>query len=109
MPTNEPASAGLTTGGRKYWVVGDYVDVKVSGKQTNGDFAVIETVVMPGCGPPLHTHHREHESFFVLEGEIEFTVDGKVVAAKAGSLVHGGKGIPHRFVNPGSRPAKCSS
>lgn len=91
---------------RKYWVVGDVVDIRIGGSETNGEFAVIETTVLPGGGPPLHTHHREHESFYVIEGEIEFTVDGKAIIAPAGSLVHGRKGIPHRFQNKGASPAK---
>ncbi|MDQ3933387.1 MAG: cupin domain-containing protein, partial [Actinomycetota bacterium] len=28
--------------------------------------------VPPGAGPPPHVHTREHETFYVLEGEVEF-------------------------------------
>lgn len=91
---------------RKYWVVGDLVEIKVGKNETEGMFSVIETTVPPGGGPPLHTHHREHESFYVIDGEIEFTVDGTKIVAPAGSVVHGRRGVPHRFENRGEKPAR---
>jgi hypothetical protein len=46
----------------------------------------------------MHVHAREDEWFYVLEGELTFWVDGRVVVAPAGSFVLGPRGIPHTFL-----------
>jgi quercetin dioxygenase-like cupin family protein len=65
-----------------------------------------EARVLPGGGPPPHIHHREDEAFFVLEGEVTFTLNGKRVVAKAGAFIQGRRGVPHAFKNEGSVPAR---
>ena len=52
----------------------------------------------PGCAAPLHIHHREDETFIVLEGEIEFTIGGQKIDAGPGSIVFGPRGVPHSYV-----------
>ena len=59
----------------------------------------------PGGGPPPHVHRRE-EGFFVLEGEITFTVNGKWVVAQAGTFAIMPVGSQHSFMNESDRPAK---
>src|SRR5262245_8462149 len=51
----------------------------------------------PGAGPHFHKQHVD--SFYVLEGEVEFTVDGKTVRVRSGSFVHAPSGIVHSFRN----------
>ena len=60
--------------GRTIAVVGDLYRFLATGDETNGKYAMLEAIVPPGGGPPPHTHSREVESFFILEGEITFTV-----------------------------------
>ena len=57
-------------------------------------------------GPPPHIHHREDESFFVLEGEFEFVVGGQARRAKPGDFLTGPKGVPHFFRNVGQTPGR---
>ena len=38
-------------------------------------------------GPPPHTHPWD-EGFYILEGEVEITLNGKATILKAGSYVH---------------------
>jgi mannose-6-phosphate isomerase-like protein (cupin superfamily) len=52
-----------------------------------------------GAGP--HYHERHADSFYVLEGELEFQVDGKTVRAPAGTSVVVPPGVVHAFTNPG--------
>ena len=92
--------------GRSVWVVGDRYTVKASGEDTGGAYALIEAVVPPGGGPPPHIHHREDEAFYVLEGELLFHVDGRDIAAGAGSWVTLARGSLHHFKNIGPTPAK---
>jgi quercetin dioxygenase-like cupin family protein len=82
------------------------VFIKLSGADTGGQYAVTESWTPPGAGPPPHRHSREEETFYVLEGEYEFTVAGQVLRAPAGSLIFGPRGIPHSFKNIGGSTAR---
>jgi quercetin dioxygenase-like cupin family protein len=61
----------------------------------------LETGTEPG-DPHYHANHSD--SFYVIEGELEFQIDGKTVRAKAGTLVVAPRGAVHAFpVAVGSR------
>jgi quercetin dioxygenase-like cupin family protein len=49
-----------------------------------------------GTGPPPHSHDWD-ESFYVLNGEIEFVCDGKTRVCLPGTLVHLPRGTVHGF------------
>src|SRR6476661_438113 len=67
-------------------VVGDVYRFLATGQDTNGKYTLFEAVVGPGGGPPPHIHSREEEGFYVLDGEITFTVNGERAAARAGTF-----------------------
>lgn len=93
--------------GRTHTVLGgDVVCFKVTGDDCEGAYALCETTVPPGGGPPPHVHHREDETFYVIEGEFEFYAKGETIKAEAGSLVIAPRDIPHTFKNVGSTPGK---
>ena len=74
---------------------------------TNGAFGLMEHWMMPpGFASPYHTHHREDEAFYVLEGEVAFVCDGKWLKAGPGTYAFGPRGIPHGFKIVGSGPAR---
>ena len=52
-------------------------------------------------GVDLHSHADHVDSFYVLEGEAEFTVGNDVFRAGAGSWVAAPAGIRHGFRNAG--------
>jgi len=92
--------------GQAVAVVGDRYTMKATGRDTGGAFALMEALVPPGAGPPPHVHHREDEAFYVLEGTLEFHVDGRAITAGPGSWVTLAKGSLHRFQNVGPTPAR---
>lgn len=92
--------------GRTIAVVGDVYRFLATGEDTNGKYAMWEAVVPPGGGPPPHVHSREEEGFYVLEGEITFTVNGEKVVATAGTFANMPVGTPHSFKNESGKPAK---
>ena len=92
--------------GRAAWVVGDLYTVKASGEDTGGAFTLIEVLVPPQSGPPPHTHRREDEAFYILEGEFEVHIDERRLTAGPGSWVTLGKGSLHHFKNIGPGPAR---
>src|SRR5438067_10944914 len=80
--------------GRTVAVVGDVYRFLATGDDTSGKYALFEALVGPGGGPPPHVHSREEEGFYVLEGEITFTVNGERVVATAGTFANMPVGTP---------------
>jgi steroid delta-isomerase-like uncharacterized protein len=81
--------------------------VRSTGETTSGAFGLIEHWEMPaGFASPYHTHHREDESFYVLEGELALVCGGKWLKAGPGTFVYGPREIPHGFRVIGSSPAR---
>jgi len=85
---------------------GDVVTLKAIGTETEQSYTVIETVTPPDAGPPRHVHHRHDETFYIVDGELEFTAGDATVHATAGSFLIAPRGIPHQFRNVGQQAAK---
>ena len=52
----------------------------------------------PGSEPGTpHYHARHSDTFYVLDGELEFVIDGKTVRAKAGTVLAAPRGAIHAF------------
>lgn len=60
--------------GRTIAVVGDLYRFLATAEDTDGKYASFEAIVPPGGGPSPHVHSREAEGFYVLEGEITFSI-----------------------------------
>jgi len=80
-----------------YWYMGHLMSVLVSSEQTIGSFSLIHGYEIQGLEPPPHTHTREDESFYLLSGEIEFTVGEKIFNVKAGNWIFLPRKIQHSF------------
>jgi len=80
---------------------------KVTTESFGGAFTIIEAGLPPGEMIPPHTHTREDECNFVLEGELTFDVGGEIVVAPAGSFIVKPRGVYHAFCNTGSVPVRC--
>ncbi len=80
---------------------------RATGETTNGAFGMIEHWDMPvGFGSPYHTHHREDECFYVLDGNVALVFNGKWLKAGPGDFVYGPREIAHGFKVVGERPAR---
>jgi quercetin dioxygenase-like cupin family protein len=95
-----------TDGARIEGPVGGPLTFKVRGAQTHGVLTALENVIPPGQGPPLHTHAREDESWYVIEGELRFKLGSEIHRAPAGSFVFVPRGTPHCFQNAADAPAR---
>ena len=74
------------------------LDVKISGDDTNGGFALFEqTSLSQGRGTPLHVHHKQDEVFYVVEGEYYFQVGEEKFRAYAGDTVFLPMKVPHAW------------
>ncbi len=92
--------------GRTVAVVGDVYRFLAIGEDTNGKYALWETIVPPGGGPPPHVHSQEEEGLYVLDGKITFTIRDKRLVGVAGMFANMLVGTPHGFKNESSKPAK---
>lgn len=74
------------------------MDVKISGKDNNGDLAIFEqTSLSPGRGTPLHIHPFQDEVFYVLEGEYYFQVGTNKFRLFKGDSIFLPRTIPHAW------------
>lgn len=88
------------------WFLANRMTMKATGAMTGGAFGLVESLIAPGFSPPLHVHHREDESFYVLEGELTMRCGDRVFEATAGAFVFLPRGVPHSFVVEGDKPAR---
>lgn len=80
-------------------VLGERIVCKVRGAETFGRFAVVEeTTPAKGAIPP-HFHNRTDEIIYVLEGEYEIVLDGKMSIARAGNMLVIPRGTTHSLKN----------
>jgi len=93
-------------GGKKVNILGTAMLIRVHGLDTGGTVAVVETHDLPGGGPPPHIHHREDETFQILEGEYEFTVGGKTIPAKSGTTLFAPRDVAHTYRYVGKKPGR---
>jgi len=76
-------------------VVGEKITVLASKDDTHG-YELFFQDGTRGTGPPPHSHDWD-ESFFVLNGDIEFGFGGREMLATPGTLVHVPAGTEHWF------------
>lgn len=75
------------------WVLGDRYQILHLAEE----YAVIEVFSTAGHGPPPHRHHRESESMYVLEGELDVQIEGSHRLIQAGECLHLPSGQVHGY------------
>ena len=88
-------------------VLGDHVEMLVTQEMTGGASATLLETTPPGGGPPPHVHKNEDETFFVVEGEFEFIVDGEWTKGVSGDAFYRARGTVHTFRNSGAKTGKA--
>ncbi len=79
------------------WYTGWLLTFLATGKETQGRFALTEQIARKGNVPPRHIHHREDETFYLLEGEMTFSIGDQTIEAGPGTSVFAPRDIPHSF------------
>jgi mannose-6-phosphate isomerase-like protein (cupin superfamily) len=77
------------------WFIDNLVHVHVDASTGDGRLAVIEERGRRGNMPPLHVHHRDDETFYVLDGELSVFVGDRQVLLSAGQAMLAPRGRPH--------------
>lgn len=83
--------------GEATWFLGTRMTVKATAQMTGGAFGLLEVRLAAGFSPPLHIHHQEDESFWILDGQFTFVCDGQTYQAGPGSFVYLPRDLPHTF------------
>jgi quercetin dioxygenase-like cupin family protein len=83
--------------GQATWFFNALMTTKASMSETGGAYSLSEHLVTAASDPPLHVQVDEDEAFYVLDGEIELEVDGRVVTATPGTFAFVARGAAHRF------------
>ena len=65
---------------------------------TNGSYTILDVIHPPKLGLALHIHPKGSETFYIVEGDYEFILEGKSVNGKPGDIIFVPKEAPHRFV-----------
>ena len=96
-----PVSRYLAPGeGKNYEWGQDHIFVKLSSAETGGLATVIEDNLKPGFKLGRHLHRKHTEIFYILDGEVEFTVGDKSFMATAGAVIYLPPGTPHAVKSP---------
>jgi len=93
-------------GGRSYDWTRDHTFVKVSTADTGGAFALMEDNLKVEFALGLHLHRQHAETFYILDGDVNFCIDGDWTTAAPGTCIHIPPGIPHAVDLPPGRTGR---
>jgi quercetin dioxygenase-like cupin family protein len=79
------------------WFLDGLVYVHLDGGRTGGAFMLAERRARRGDMPPLHVHHRDDETFHLLDGQLTLHVGEQTIALTAGQTALAPRGVPHTY------------
>ena len=91
--------------GEAYWVMGTLFTYLVTAAESGGSYFTLIVDVGPEAGPPPHIHHLEEEQFYVLEGQLTYSIGNQTLQVNTGDFIHIPRGTVHSFKN-GSKPSR---
>ena len=92
--------------GPMFWGPGDRYRFLVTGEETGGAYFAMEALVPQGGGPPPHVHRNEDETFYVVEGLVDFRLGDELISAGPGDFVSVPRGRVHNFHNSAAATAR---
>jgi quercetin dioxygenase-like cupin family protein len=95
QPTTQPKLLAPGEGDKHVMLTHTFV-WKVTGADTNGQYAIAEVMDTEGGSAPIHSHPWE-ETFYILEGEMEIQVGQQREILGAGAVVHVPANAVHAF------------
>jgi quercetin dioxygenase-like cupin family protein len=95
--TSTPVHVVAPCDGETIWFNGALQDIKLSGDWSDDALSIVEVTSTQGRATGLHAD-PSHETFYVLEGELLFHIDGEEHRAGPGATVAIRRGVPHAFL-----------
>jgi quercetin dioxygenase-like cupin family protein len=90
-------SAELLASAQPLWFIDSLAYIHVSGEETGGAYSLSELCAPEGSMPPLHVHHRDDETFYVLQGELRLFVGDRELVLSVGQAAVAPRGTPHTY------------
>lgn len=84
----------------------DLTFVKVGTSHTAGAYTLMEDNLKAQFALGLHKHDHHAETFYFLEGVVDFYMDGEWIKAEKGATIHVPPGVPHACKVANGEPAK---
>jgi mannose-6-phosphate isomerase-like protein (cupin superfamily) len=78
-------------------IMGGQFDRKVSGKDTDDDLCIYDTIRQAKGGPALHIHHKQDEWFYIIKGDFIVQVGEETFTLKPGDSAFAPRTIPNAF------------
>ena len=100
--------AGFTVkagGGDKLNVLGMPLRFLCDSKDTAGAWSLMEEDIPSGHGPPPHRHDWD-EAYYVIDGALDFHLDGKTVRIESGDFTYVPRTTVHAFKGASPSPTK---
>ncbi len=91
--------------GESMSVMGATVRFLCTADKTDRAWSLMEVVLPKSSGPPPHEHPWD-EAYYVVDGEVEFTIQGEDRLARAGDFIYAPGGTVHGFRGGSERPAR---
>jgi steroid delta-isomerase-like uncharacterized protein len=81
---------------------------KATKDDTRGIYSFFVSTVPPGEGVPIHTHLKEDEAYYILDGQWEIydTTNNQTLTVGPDSYIYVPMGINHGFKNVGDTPGR---
>jgi quercetin dioxygenase-like cupin family protein len=77
------------------WFLRNRVHIHISGLETEGGFALLESTGPAGDHTPLHVHHLDDEGFYVLDGRLTLWAGDDEHVLRPGDSILAPRGVPH--------------
>ena len=88
-------------------VTGERLTFHKTSRDTNGEYVLVEAVLLPGAiVAAAHVHPYQSERFEVLEGTLGLKTGRKKIGAGPGEVVTVEPGVAHKFYNAGDGEAR---
>ncbi len=81
--------------GTNYQWASDHTFVKISAEDTDGKYTLMEDNLKEDFALGLHKHVHHAETFYVLEGSVDFYIEGDWITAKPGACIHVPANVEH--------------
>jgi mannose-6-phosphate isomerase-like protein (cupin superfamily) len=107
MSTVKPSGMFVpSAGGERISFMGMDLVWKITSAMSRGAYVAFVQVAPPGTGVPMHVHHNEEESAFVIEGSVVLRLGDETFELGRGDMVNLPRGTPHGFRVTGGSPAQ---
>ena len=74
-------------------------------EKTNKTWSLMEATLPRDAGPPPHDHPWD-ESYYIIEGDVNFTLGDKTMRVTTGDFIYAPAGVLHGFKGASDKPAR---